>query len=586
VDPIAQDYRRQTLRGFSGAAALTLLLLVGINLLSGTANVVPATLSVATLFGLFSWVSRTTKYLTRWAHLALICSAALLILSSTNKGGLPSVTLGWAPLFVVLASLVLGRRGALIWTVLLSGAVGLVGVLALGGEWDPGLGTPASYAMIRIVALWVTLTLTLIYDSTTARAINAALKSAREAEAGRREVEKVRDELASQNQLLAEARALADAARGEAEQAIAVRGVFIANISHEIRTPINAVLGVTQMLDATSLSAEQRGLSRIILDSGQHLLHLINQTLDMSKMQAGRLELESSTFSPAEIAAAVRSMFAVEAKKRGVELVCDVASGTPEWVTGDPVRLQQVLINLMGNGIKFTLKGEVALRVRPAGDGRVLFGVSDTGIGIAQDVLPQLFDPFRQADSSTTRKFGGTGLGLSISRELVELMGGEINVYSKVGKGTTFMFILPLPLPLPFSEAPAQAEVAGPFELAGRVLVVEDNVINQKVARYLLEEMGLEVVVAENGRVAVELTSKNTFDLILMDCHMPVMDGFEATESIKALNPEAPPILALSASALEDERRRCFESGMSGFISKPVDQAQLYRALAAYLLIP
>ena len=579
MDPIEQDYRRQTLRGFSGAAAITLLVLVGINLFIGNATVVPASLSVATIFGLVFWVSKKTRYLVQWAYLALTCSALLLVVSSTTKGGLPSVTLGWAPVVVILASLVLGRRGALIWTAILSATVVVVGVLAPEGNWNPAFGTPLSYAAIRIVALWTTLALTYIYDAAAARAIDSALKSAREAEAGRREVEKVRDELATQNQVLAEARASADEARGEAERAMAVRGAFIANISHEIRTPINGVLGVTRMLEATALSDEQRGLSRTIQDSGQHLLHLINQTLDMSKMQAGRLELELSTFSPAEVAAAVRSMFAVEAKKAGVELICDVAEGTPHWVTGDPVRLQQVLINLVGNGIKFTLKGQVALRVRPASDGKVLFGVSDTGIGIAESVLPHLFDPFRQADSSTTRKFGGTGLGLSISHELVQLMGGEISVSSKVGKGTTFMFILPLAN----SEAPAPADVEGSLILSGRVLVVEDNDVNQKVARYLLEEMGLEVVVAENGRVAVDLTSKETFDLILMDCHMPVMDGFEAAESIKALGPEAPPILALSASALEDERRRCFESGMNGFISKPIDQAQLYRALATYL---
>ncbi|TWB22060.1 PAS domain S-box-containing protein [Nitrospirillum amazonense] len=387
------------------------------------------------------------------------------------------------------------------------------------------------------------------------------------------------------------------AAQAAAEAASRAKTDFLANMSHEIRTPMNAVLGLTQLLADSRLSAQQRDFVTKISSAGRSLMALINDILDFSKVEAGQLDLEHTQFKLPDLVDGLVSLVSVNADEKKLALAATIAPHTPVMVVGDRLRLQQVLLNLLGNAIKFTQAGGVTLDVRavawPRSDRVALrFSVTDSGIGIPAHAIPTLFSAFTQADSSTTRRYGGSGLGLAISKRLVNLMGGEIGVESQPGAGSTFWFIVPLDVALPAHTAGQANRTAPPPEAAAsaprsrrtkrlkglRLLMVEDNSINQEVGRLILEREGANVTIAADGAQALaRLRARpDSVDLVLMDMQMPVMDGYEATRLIR----EEPglatlPVVALTAGVLDTERARAYAAGMTDFMTKPFDLEQM-----------
>ncbi|MBI5607712.1 MAG: PAS domain S-box protein [Deltaproteobacteria bacterium] len=387
-------------------------------------------------------------------------------------------------------------------------------------------------------------------------------------------------------ELVAQRTAELGEARVRAEDANRAKSAFLANMSHEIRTPMNAILGLTYLMRQAQPTPEQSTRLDKVAVSARHLLSLIDDILDLSKIEAGRMAVESVDFEVAAVLRDVCDILRSRAVEKGLVVTRAVDSDVPPVLRGDPLRLRQVLINLGGNAVKFTQHGAVALRVRrEPGEGnrglRVRFEIADTCIGIDAEQRAHLFQPFEQADTATTRRFGGTGLGLAISRRLVELMGGTLDMASTPGRGSTFWFELPFGVSastaLPDLQASPQAAAAArPL----RILVAEDERINQEVARELLESVGHRVDIAEDGAAAVTRAANHRYDVVLMDVQMPVMDGLEATRQLRALPAYATtPILAMTANAFEDDRRRCLEAGMNDFISKPVDPDRMFATL-------
>ncbi|WP_165903753.1 hybrid sensor histidine kinase/response regulator [Hymenobacter gummosus] len=378
-------------------------------------------------------------------------------------------------------------------------------------------------------------------------------------------------------------------ARDAAEASRKAKAQFLANMSHEIRTPMNAVIGLTHLLQRTPTNNEQTEYLAAIQGSSQNLLTIINDILDSSKIEAGKMTLERTPFGLRGLLQRVGRMFEFATATKNLQLRLELAPEVPPAVFGDPVRLNQVLVNLIGNAIKFTTAGAVTVRVgaepgAAAGQWRVRFAVQDTGIGIPADKLDAIFEDFSQANTSTTRQFGGTGLGLSIARNLVELHGGRLWVESTVGQGSTFSFELPYeeadPALLP-ADTPTELR---PFELPLRVLVAEDNDLNQLVARKTLEAWNVQVVIAANGRLAVEAAAAEAFDAVLMDVQMPEMDGYEASRQLRLRFPDAAalPIIGLTASALPEDRALALAAGMNDTLPKPFDPAVLYASLAQF----
>ncbi len=357
---------------------------------------------------------------------------------------------------------------------------------------------------------------------------------------------------------------------------------------------MNGVMGMLDLVSDTALDKLQRDYLGTASRSAETLLRLLNDLLDFSKCDQGALPLEQSAFLIREAADEVISLMAGRAKKKGLKFNFNWDESVPDWVPGDPVRFRQILGNLVGNAVKFTFQGEVSLSLvsykREGETFRFFFKLEDTGVGIETDAIEGLFEPFTQADSSTTRKFGGTGLGLAISRRLIRMMGGEIDVHSSIGEGSTFSFDLVLGEPDAVEiekSLSSQLQATTEKVYSGRVLVVEDDVVNQRVIRLLLEGLGLDVVVAENGEIGFGKAKSGFWDLLFMDCHMPVMDGLTATEKIRE-NEEAnglsyTNIIALTASAKKSDKDNCLLVGMDDFIAKPVRKLDLITVLDTWL---
>ncbi|TAL35921.1 MAG: response regulator [Alphaproteobacteria bacterium] len=374
-------------------------------------------------------------------------------------------------------------------------------------------------------------------------------------------------------------------ARVEAEAANRAKSEFLATMSHEVRTPLNGILGIVSLLKDTPLDAKQRDFIETVHYSGETLLTILNDILDFSKMEAGKFDIEAVEFSVERLVNSVVALMKGRADEKGLKLVSVIDKGVPAYARGDVTRLRQVLLNLTSNAIKFTPSGRVTLRVIAGGmPGTVRFAVEDTGIGISGDDQKKLFKEFSQTDSSVSRRFGGTGLGLAICRKIVELMKGSLGVTSRPNEGSTFWFEIPLEVAAAPAQEAAESESALPQMKPLNVLVAEDNKINQKVISGLLQKGGHSFTIAADGAEAVDhLRDENSaYDLVLMDMQMPLMDGLTATGEIRKLAGKHKdiPIIALTANAVRGDEQRCLAAGMNDYVSKPINPEALYRAMA------
>ena len=373
--------------------------------------------------------------------------------------------------------------------------------------------------------------------------------------------------------------------QAKADAANKAKSMFLANMSHEIRTPLNGVAGASQLLQTTGLNQEQQEYAEIIAHSSHNLMGIVNDILDFSKIEAGKIELEKQDFSLQQAASSLAKTARAEAQRKGLDFDFDDSDLQQCFVNGDQTKWSQVVGNLLSNAVKFTETGSVSLKIQCQAIGqsraKVSVRVSDTGVGIPEKMLARIFDPFKQEDASTTRKFGGTGLGLSICSELARLMGGSVTAHSTPGKGSTFVFESYMNTATGQAKAPEALSSLGTLN----VMVVEDNVLNQKIAQAMLKKLGCEVTIAGNGIEAVDSSRTNAYDLILMDLQMPEMDGLDATREIRRRrgNNQRVPIIALTANATEVDKTSCLSAGMQDFLSKPVSMRKLDEVIHKHL---
>ncbi len=504
-----------------------------------------------------------------------VVGTLMLVSTGALSGGMHSTSRVWYSALAIFILMTQGTRVALFWTAAIAAEGLALWWLSTHGRILPDFEQPETKAISWAIAFpsGLLLIISMLHGFLEAhrRAIQNLDRQARALE-----------DQAAQLRL----------AKSQTEAASRSRSDFIATVSHEIRTPMSGILGVAHLLAGTDLSGEQRKYLDALRISGEGLLSILGDILDFSKIEAGKLDLRPESFAFRPMCEECVSLFAGIAQSKRLDIRARVESGIPEFAFGDPVRLRQILINLIGNAVKFTDKGEISLEVHPLQDRKdwALFLVKDSGIGMSPGTLKILFQPYTQADASSTRNYGGTGLGLAICNKLVGLMGGDIEVESKLGSGSEFRIRLPLPAGQPRDPAPAASIPipADPGFHGKTVLLAEDNMVNRMVAVKILENLGLKVEVALNGLEAVERWRAGGFDIILMDCQMPGMDGYEATRVIRGLEQAAGsirriPIVALTAQAMEEDRRACLESGMDEYLSKPVKVENLRHVLRAWI---
>jgi signal transduction histidine kinase/CheY-like chemotaxis protein len=397
-----------------------------------------------------------------------------------------------------------------------------------------------------------------------------------------RALEQMNDQLEKANEEL-------KVARDQALEASSLKSAFVANVSHELRTPLSGVLGMNELLLSSSLSEDQRMMAQTVQDSAKTLLALVNDILDLSKIEAGRMNIETIPMHAGQIVRDVVELLTTAAGSKHIGLSVEVAPDVPAKVLGDPVRTHQVLLNLVGNAVKFTHQGGVKVRVHVVGTENerttVRFEVTDTGIGMSEEETRMLFMPFIQADMSTTRKYGGTGLGLTISKRLVELMGGEIAFTTEKGRGSSFWFTIPFTV-IPSDVKSIPPEASERVDPAQVVLVVEDNQMMQAVVAKQLASLGVPFRLCGSAEAALEDLSRSQFGMVLMDCHLPNMDGFEATREIRKREQESGrhiPIVAMTAGAMKGDPEKCMQAGMDDYLSKPYTLEQLSEMLTKWL---
>ncbi len=472
-------------------------------------------------------------------HVLFALSSALTCVAVSGEVGLQPGTLAWFGVVFASAILGLGMRAAVSWLVIDAAAVFVIELLKASGHLTPWLYPSATMLAMRGVGLVVAfVVLALLFERMRRSGLEEAARLAQ------------------------------------------TKKNFLANVSHELRTPMNGVLGLTDLLLQSALSFEQREHLQLLQRSGRSLVVLLNDLLDMSKVEAGKMELDPTDFDLLRQLEDLRALHEPVAQSRGLALRLEVPT-LPSAMRGDALRLRQVLNNLLNNAIKFTPRGSITLTVTQPAEGLFAFQVTDTGIGIAKDVLPRLFSAFAQAEAGITRRYGGTGLGLALSRELVTLLGGSLEVASEPGLGTTLRFTIPLATSMAALIEAEPLPMARPAGHVLPVLVVDDNPINLLVACGLVQKAGYRTLTATNGQEALAVVEKQPVFLVLMDCHMPVMDGYEATERIRALDSEVAlvPVIALTASAMPEELERCRSAGMNDCLIKPVTLAMIERTL-------
>lgn len=506
--------------------------------------------------------------------ISAVCTVMLLS-TSLLSGGMYSSSQVWYGALIVFVMVTQGSKSALI----LTGVIGLetltVWWLSAHGIVFPDYENPADKAISWSLSFPASLFLVVCL-------LHGFFEAHRHA---------IRNLDRQTKTLLIQTKELGQA-KFEAEAASKSRSEFIATVSHEIRTPMNGILGVAQLMNETVLSQDQQKFMHALRISAEGLLSILGDILDFSKIEAGKLEVLAEPFSLKSMCEESLSVFAGIAETKKLKLDLHFHQGLPKHVIGDPVRIRQVLLNLVGNSIKFTEKGVITVNVFSV-EGRkdwIKFMVKDQGIGMSEATLKILFQPYTQADASSSRKFGGTGLGLAICNRLIALMGGKISVESQLGQGSCFSFELALletKLPVKPTNVPVPV-VENITVPKSRVLVAEDNAVNLIVVVKMLEKLNVSIEVAHNGIEAVELWEKGDFDLIFMDCQMPGMDGYVASQTIRAKESASKtglriPIVALTAHAMEEDRIRCLAAGMDAYLTKPVKLSSLGEALAAWV---